>query len=225
MKKNRAKGRWLRQIGRVGRPTEKNAFADWINKDNKYLTERGDIRYILTDLKPRLIRYLAGKGFKAKKNISFGEWHRSTEKTVLLLREAYDVEPIAYALWCALNKIEEIEAALSAGDMARACAGSFRLGRLMQEADAHSAMERRTKKAGMGNENHERTEAMKHFKNLRLKLGAKVFNGLKPQEVEKEDCWFTKVENGQNNPRFSGPMFRSILRDFKKNVGNTVGDA
>jgi hypothetical protein len=71
-----------------------------------------------------------------------GEWHRVQKSTVLLLREAYDVEPIAYATWRALKKIKDIEVALSAGDTTRACAASVRLGQLMQEAAAHYAVKR-----------------------------------------------------------------------------------
>ena len=65
-----------------------------------------------------------------------------SKSTVLLLREAYDVEPIAYATWRALKKIKDIEVALSAGDTTQACAASFRLGQLMQEAAAHFAVKR-----------------------------------------------------------------------------------
>jgi len=143
MKKDRAKGGWLRRIGRLRSPSPKNkaAFAKWVKDDDSFLAEQHrDIRHIVADYKPRFISYLAREGFTTAPEFRSGEWHRIQESTVLLLREAYDVEPIAYAVWRALKKTEDIEAALSAGDTPRACAASFRLGRLMQEADAHFAV-------------------------------------------------------------------------------------
>jgi hypothetical protein len=143
MKKDRAKGRWLRQIGREKSPSPKNkaAFAKWVEDDDRFLAEQHrDIRHIVDDHKPRFLSYLAREGFTTAPEFRSGEWHRVQQSTVLLLREAYDVEPIAFAVWRALKKIEDIEAALSAGDTPRACAASFRLGRLMQEADAHFAV-------------------------------------------------------------------------------------
>lgn len=145
MKKDRAKGRWLRQIGREKSPSPKNkaAFAKWVKDDDSFLAEQHrDIRHIVADHKPRLLRYLSREGFTVAPKSFSSEWHRVQKSTVLLLREAYDMEPIAYAVWRALKKIEDIEAALSAGDMTRACSASFRLGKLMQEADAHAAVKR-----------------------------------------------------------------------------------
>jgi len=143
MKKDRAKGGWLRRIGRLRSPSPKNkaAFAKWVQDDDRFLAEQHrDIRNIVADHKPRFLSYLVREGFTIAPEFRSGEWHRVQESTVLLLREAYDVEPIAFAVWRALKKIEDIEAALSAGDTPRACAASFRLGRLMQEADAHFAV-------------------------------------------------------------------------------------
>ena len=143
MKKDRAKGGWLRRIGRLKSPNPENkaAFAKWVKDDDSFLAEQHrDIRHIVADHKPRFLRYLAREGFTAAPKSFSGEWHRVQKSTVLLLREAYDVEPIAFAVWRALKKIEDIEAALSAGDMTRACAASFRLGQLKQEADAHFAV-------------------------------------------------------------------------------------
>lgn len=143
MKKDRAKGGWLRRIGRLKSPNPENkaAFAKWVKDDDSFLAEQHrDIRHIVADHKPRFLRYLAREGFTAAPKSFSGEWHRVQKSTVLLLREAYDVEPIAFAVWRALKKIEDIEAALSAGDMTRACAACFRLGQLKQEAGAHFAV-------------------------------------------------------------------------------------
>ena len=143
MKKDRVKGGWLRRIGRLKSPNPENkaAFAKWVKDDDSFLAEQHrDIRLIVADDKPRLLRYLAREGFTVAPKSFSGEWHRVQKSTVLLVREAYDVEPIAYAVWRALKKIEDIEAALSAGDTPRACSASFRLGRLMQEAAAHAAV-------------------------------------------------------------------------------------
>lgn len=144
MKTTRPKGRWLRRIGKEKSPNPKNkaSFEKWVRDDDGFLAEQyRDIRHIVDEYKPRLLRYLAREGFEAQTEFFFGEWHRIKKGTVLLIRDAYDSEPIVYSVWRALKKIEDVEAALQAGDAARACAASFRLGRLMQEADAHFAVE------------------------------------------------------------------------------------
>jgi hypothetical protein len=145
MKTGALKGGWLRRIGKQKSPspTNKAAFAKWVKDDDRFLADQHrDIRHIVAEYKPRLLSYLAREGFTAAPQSYSGEWHRIQESTVLLLREAYDVEPIAYATWRALKKIDDIEAALSVGDMTWACSASFRLGQLMQEAAAHSAVKR-----------------------------------------------------------------------------------
>ena len=145
MKKDRVKGGWLRRIGKLKSPNPENkaAFAKWVKDDDSFLAEQHrDIRHIVADRKPRFLRYLAREGFTAAPQSFSGEWHRVQKSTVLLLREAHDVEPIAYAVWSALKKIDDIEAALSAGDMTRACSASFRLGQLIEEANAHFAVKR-----------------------------------------------------------------------------------
>ena len=157
MKKNRVKGRWLREViiekspplisgaGRRPSAAEEAAFCAWAIKDNKASAEQGDIRKIVAKLKPVLLRYLARELFKVAEDTScggFSEWHRVEGRSVLFLCDAYDVAPIAYAAGNALRCIAGIEAALSAGDSASACAASFLLGRLMQESDAHFAVER-----------------------------------------------------------------------------------
>jgi hypothetical protein len=145
VKTTRPKGQWLRRIGKGKSPNPKDnaAFAKWVRDDDKFLAEQHrDIRRIVADYKSRILSYLEREGFKAAPKFCSGEWHRVQESTVLLLREAYDVEPIAYATWRALKKIKDIEVALSAGDTTQACAASFRLGQLMQEAAAHFAVKR-----------------------------------------------------------------------------------
>lgn len=230
MKKDRAKGRWLRQIGREKSPSPKNkaAFAKWVKDDDCFLAEQHrDIRHIVADYKPRLLRYLAREGFTAAPKSFSGEWHRVQKSTVLLVREAYDVEPIAYAVWRALKKIEDIEAALSAGDTPRACAASFRLGQLKQEADAHFATEQRTKKAGKKNAHPDRAEAVRQLAEKRRELGSAVFDKLKARQIEEKIPWFTlKKEGGgrvHKEPRYAPNQFGRILRDFRKTCGTVFG--
>jgi hypothetical protein len=230
MKKDRVKGRWLRRIGRQKSPspTNKAAFAKWVKDDDRFLAEQHrDIRHIVADHKPRFLSYLAREGFKTAPEICSGEWHRIQESTVLLLREAYDVEPIAYALWRALKKIEDIETALSAGDTPRACAASFRLGRLMQEADAHFATEQRTKKAGKKNAHPDRAEAVRQLSAKRRELGSAAFDKLKARQIEEKIPWFwlRKEVRGrvQNEPRYGPNQFGRILRDFRKTCRTVFG--
>lgn len=223
MKKDRVKGGWLRRIGKQKRPspTNKAAFAKWVTDDDSFLAEQHrDIRRTVAGYKPRFLRYLAREGFTAAPESYLGEWHRIKESTVLLLREAYHVEPIAYAVWRALKKIDDIEAALSAGDMMRACSASFRLGQLMQEAAAHSATEKRTKQAGKKNAHPDRAEAVRQLAAKRRELGSAVFDKLKARQIEEKILWFTlKNEGGgrgQNDPRYTKNQFGRILRDFRK---------
>jgi hypothetical protein len=145
VKTTRPKGQWLRRFGKEKSPNPKTkaAFAKWVRDDDEFLAEQHrDIRRIVAAYKSRILSYLEREGFKAAPKFCLGEWHRVQKSTVLLLREAYDVEPIAYATWRALKKIKDIEVALSAGDTTRACAASFRLGQLMQEAATHYAVKR-----------------------------------------------------------------------------------
>ena len=227
MKKDRAKGGWLRRIGRLKSPspTNKAAFAKWVTDDDSFLAEQHrDIRHIVADRKPRLLSYLAREGFTAAPQSYLGEWHRIQESTVLLLREAYDVEPIAYAVWSALKKIDDIEAALSAGDMAQACSASFRLGQLMQETAAHSATEKRTKQAGKKNAHPDRDEALRQLAAKRRELGSAVFDKLKARQIEEKIPWFTlKKEGGGRDPRYTKNQFGRILRDFTKTCGTVFG--
>jgi len=230
MKKDRAKGGWLRRIGRLRRPSPKNkaAFAKWVQDDDRFLAEQHrDIRHIVADHKPRFLSYLAREGFTTAPEFRSGEWHRVQESTVLLLREAYDVEPIAYAVWRALKKTEDIEVALSAGDTPRACAASFRLGRLMQEADAHFANLQKTKNAGKKNAHPDRAEAVRQLSAKRRELGSAAFDKLKARQIEKEIPWFTlkKEVRGrvQNEPRYTPNQFGRILRDFRKTCGTVFG--
>ena len=230
MKKDRAKGQWLRRIGKQKSPIPENkaAFAKWVKDDDWFLAEQHrDIRRTLADYKPRLLGYLAREGFTAAPQSYSGEWHRVQKSTVLLLREAYDVAPIAYAWWRALKKIEDIEAALSAGDTSRACAASFRLGQLMQEAAAHSANLQRTKRAGKKNAHPDRAEAERQLSALRRELGSAAFDKLKARQIEDKIPWFTlKKEGGgrvQKAPRYTKNQFGRILRDFRKTCGTVFG--
>lgn len=230
MKKDRVKGGWLRRIGRQKRPspTNKAAFAKWVTDDDSFLAEQHrDIRRTVADYKPRFLRYLAREGFTAAPQSYLGEWHRVQKSAVLLLREAHDVEPIAYAVWSALKKIDDIEAALSAGDMTRACSASFRLGQLMQETAAHSATKKRTKQAGKKNAHPERAEAVRQLAAKRRELGSAVFDKLKARQIEDRIPWFTlKKEGGgrvHKEPRYGPNQFGRILRDFRKTCGTVFG--
>ena len=230
MKKDRVKGGWLRRIGKLKSPNPENkaAFAKWVKDDDSFLAEQHrDIRHIVADRKPRFLRYLAREGFTAAPQSFSGEWHRVQKSTVLLLREAHDVEPIAYAVWSALKKIDDIEAALSAGDMTRACSASFHLGQLMQETAAHSATEKRTKQAGKKNAHPDRDEAVRQLAAKRRELGSAVFDKLKARQIEEKIPWFTPKKEGggrvQNNPPYTKNQFGRILRDFRKTCGTVFG--
>jgi len=152
VKKARVKGRWLRQIvqeespsliakgGRRPSLAQEAAFTAWALKLKKRADAQSDIKQIVAKLKPALRRYLTREGFKPGCS-GDTELRRGTGKAMLFLRDAFDVDPIAYAAWLALGRIEEIESALTAGDTVRACGASFQFGRLMQESDAHFAVE------------------------------------------------------------------------------------
>jgi hypothetical protein len=161
MKKARVKGKWLREIvaeespalisknGRRPPLAQEAVFIKWANEQRKREEALSNIRQIIAKWKPHMGAYLAREGFKPGRS-GDSALRRGNGKDMLFLSESHGVHPIAYATWQALARIAEIESALAAGDIVHACGHSFILGRLMQESEAHYAVERVAKKNRTG---------------------------------------------------------------------------